>query len=121
MDNEVNRVLRDVGVRWHIYRTRTPNITDNEVLVKAMIGAERSGGMTPRRADVLMQDIFEGQLGPLPKGIDPDVPFTIQFAQAQNAMLPPGGSPTTVQQAERDDGTWCDEYVRTILRGKVSE
>lgn len=116
-DQDVNRVLRDAGVQWHIYRTRTPNITDNEVLVKAMVAAEKSGGMTPRRADVLMADIFEGSLGPLPRGIDPDVPFTIQFAQAQNAMLPPEGSTTPAEPVERDDGTWVSDYVRTILRG----
>lgn len=116
MDHEVNRILRDAGVRWHLFKTRTPNITDNEVLVKAMVAAEKSGGMTPRRADVLLQDVFEGSLGPLPKGIDPDVPFTIQFAQAQNAMLPPSGT-APVERSEQDDGTWVSEYVQTILRG----
>lgn len=114
-DLDVNRILRDAGMVWHFYKTRTPNITDNEILVKAMVAAEKSGGMTPRRTDILMQDIFEGSLGPLPQGIDPDVPFTIQFAQAQNAMLPPGGEATTIE--ERDDGTWVSEYVKTILRG----
>ena len=112
-DTTMNRILRDAGMRWFVFRTRTPNITDNEVLVKAMVAAEKSGGMTPRRADVLMQDIFEGTLGPMPQDINLDVPFTIQFAQAQNAMLPPSGN----TDLERDDGSWCSEYVNTILRG----
>jgi len=113
IDNEINRILRDAGVTWHLFKTHTPNITDNEVLIKAMEASEKSGGMTPRRADVLMQDIFEGSLGPLPKGIDPDIPFTIQFAQAQNAMIPTGGQ---TEPVERSDSDWVKEYVSTILR-----
>jgi len=115
VDNKMNRLMLDEGYRWFIFKSRTPNITDNEILYKAMQAAEKSGGMTPRRADTLMQDIFEGDLGPMPEGIDLDVPFTIQFAQAQNAQIPPDGSAS--QTVERSGADWVDDLVHSWGRG----
>ncbi len=45
-----------------------------------------TGALTPRRADKIAEDIFEGELGPKPQGIDMDIPMNIQFAQIQNAQ-----------------------------------
>lgn len=89
----VNKVLVDDGIRFLVYKSRTPNITENSELVKAMEIAERSGGMTPYRANTLLEDVFEGSLGPEPTGIDLHVPYSLQFAQAQNAQRPPPGRP----------------------------
>lgn len=113
VDNKMNRLMLDEGFRWHIFKSRTPNITDNEILYKAMAVAEKSGGMTPRRADTLMQDIFEGDLGPMPEGIGLDEPFTIQFAQAQNAQRPPGGSPQPIERSGQD---WVDSLIHSWMR-----
>jgi PBSX family phage portal protein len=120
IDDAMNRLLVNLGMRFHTFKTRTPNITDNLILARAMSIAEKSGGMTPRRTDTLMQDIFEGDLGPMPQGIDLDVPFTIQFAQAQNAMRPPGGSSDDgVERARNmpsDDLDWVEDFIKDILR-----
>ena len=80
----VNRfILSRWGARFHVYRSNHPNITDDTELIKMMAFSERSGGMTPRRANNIMQDVYGDGLGPMPKGIDPDVPFSITFAEAQ--------------------------------------
>lgn len=68
---------------YHTLKSLNPNITDDAELIKLMGIAEKSGGMTPRRADRIVRDVFGQNIGPMPKGIDPDIPFTIQFAQAQ--------------------------------------
>jgi hypothetical protein len=45
--------------------------------------AERSGAMSPRRADRIVRDVFGDDVGRLPQGIDLDKPFSITFAEAQ--------------------------------------
>ena len=118
VDSQMVRIMLDQGFRWHFFRSRTPNITDNEILSKAMVGAERSGAMTPRRADMLMQDIFEGELGPLPIGIPLDTPYSLTFAlaQGQTVTAPSEMSDGQVGTVERSKD-WVSEYVDEILDG----
>jgi PBSX family phage portal protein len=97
IDSFMDLLMLDQGYRWHHFRSRTPNITDNDILTKFMEKAEKSGAMTPRRADVLAQDVFQGDLGPMPEGINLDQPYSLQFAQAQNAQRPP------TKPVERED------------------
>ena len=92
-----------MGAKYHEFRSRTPNVTDNESLIQAMRFAELSGGMTPRRADKLLEDVFEGDLGISPKGIDLDIPYSLQFAQAQNGMIPPEGEAPGAQPKEDEE------------------
>ena len=92
-DNTPNRfMLPRWGARFHVFKSRTPNITDDTELIKLMAIAERSGAMTPRRADRIVRDVFGDDIGPMPKGIDPDRPYSIQFAEAQGGRSTPGGS-----------------------------
>jgi capsid portal protein len=118
VDSQMNRIMLDQGIRWHFFKSRTPNITDNEVLSRAMVSAERSGAMTPRRADTLMQDIFEGELGPMPEGIDLDQPYSLTFALAQNAQVvaPSEMSEGQVGTVERSED-WVSQYIDEILAG----
>lgn len=83
-DHLINRfILSRWGARFHTFRSNHPNITDDIELIRMMAFAERSGGMTPRRADRIVRDIFGDDIGPLPQGIDLDRPFSLQFAEAQ--------------------------------------
>lgn len=107
-----NQLIISMGARFHMFKTRTPNITDNTELIKAMGIAEKSGGMTPRRADVLLEDIFDGSVGPLPHEIDPDIPYSLQFAWAQNALKVPEGK----EEMSREKSDWTDEYLNELLR-----
>lgn len=118
VDHPVNMMMLETGFRWHIFKTRTPNITDNEVLAKAMVAAENSGGMTPRRADMLMQDIFEGDLGPLPD-VDLDRPFRLQFAEAQAGLknqTTPAPAKEGSERSSLNDHEWLDSWVDYVYR-----
>jgi PBSX family phage portal protein len=122
VDEPMTRLMMDEGFRFHVFKSRTPNITDNEVLAKIMVAAEKSGGMTPSRADMFLEDVFEGELGPLPEGIDLNIPYSLQFAQAQNAQRPPSPGPTPVEREfdgpdPATDGDWFDQYMAETLRG----
>lgn len=89
-DHLFNRhVLLRWGARFHELKSNHPNITDDVQLIRLMGIAERSGGMTPRRADRIVKGVFGPNIGPLPKNIDLDVPFSITFAEAQST--PPAG------------------------------
>lgn len=110
VDSFMNLVMLDQGFRWHFFRSRTPNITDNDILTRFMEKAEKSGAMTPRRADILAQDVFQGDLGPMPEDIDLDTPYSLQFAQAQNAQRPP------TEPVERSD--WARDFVNQTHWGK---
>ncbi len=83
-DELFNRfVMTRWDARFHAFKSMHPNITDDEVLVKMATTLEKSGGMTPRRADLIAKDVFGEEFGPQPKGIDLDVPYSLQFALAQ--------------------------------------
>jgi PBSX family phage portal protein len=91
----INRfILAKWGARFHTFRSNTPNITDDIELIRLMGISERSGAMTPRRADRIVRDVFGDDIGPLPKGIDLDTPFSISFAQAQQGAQAEGKKPT---------------------------
>lgn len=65
-----------------------------------------------------MSDIFEGELGPMPEGIDLDVPYSLQFALAQKGQVvaPSEMGDGQVGTVERSDD-WIDEYIGEILAG----
>jgi PBSX family phage portal protein len=99
----INRfILARWGARFHTFRSNTPNITDDIELIRLMAFAERSGGMTPRRADRIVRDVFGDDIGPMPKGIDLDTPFSISFAQAQQGARDNSGNPKRVAPAPAD-------------------
>ena len=92
-DHLINRfILARWGARFHQFRSNHPNITDDIELIRMMTFAEKSGGMTPRRADRIVRDIFGDDIGPLPDGIDLDRPFSLQFAEAQASGRASGGA-----------------------------
>jgi len=97
----INRfVLGKLGARFHTFRSNHPNITDDIELIRMMGIGERSGAVTPRRADRIMRDVFGDDLGPMPQGIDLDTPYSLQFAQAQAGGDAGGGAGGQAPQAK---------------------
>jgi capsid portal protein len=82
------------AVYWTL-KSLNPNITSDETLVKMANALEKSGGMTPRLANMIARDVLN-RPAPLPKEIDPDVPYSLQFARAQG-----GGGEVTQQAVEQ--------------------
>jgi hypothetical protein len=64
-------------------KSLNPNVTSDEVLVKMVAALEKSGGMTPRVANMVARDVLH-RPAPLARDVDPDVPFSLQFARAQS-------------------------------------
>lgn len=111
-DHLINRfILGRWGAKFHRFRSNTPNITDDIELIRMMTFAEKSGGMTPRRADRIVRDIFGDDIGPLPEGIDLDRPYSLQFAEAQSGGAGGGAG------GARDTG---DNVSKRMVVGLVS-
>jgi PBSX family phage portal protein len=88
-DHAWNRLLRMAGMVHHFFKTNSPNVTDDEDIIKVMAAAERSGAMTPRRATALLEDILGRKVFPLDGSVNPDLPFSQAMAAAvQNKAKP---------------------------------
>jgi len=84
-DNWINRELFPIlGAVYYKFKSNSPNTTDNSELVKILGGAEKTGGMTPRIARMVLNDILGLELPPLQKTdtFDPDMPFSLSMAEA---------------------------------------
>lgn len=89
-DDWINRILFPLmGVVYHQYRSNSPNTTDNAELVKILAGAEKTGGMTPRIARMVLEDILGKELDEFPEGFDPNVPFSLTMAEAVKNQADP--------------------------------
>lgn len=105
-DDFVNRILfPEMGVVYHSFKSNSPNTTDNAELVQILSSAEKTGGMTPRRADLVLRDILGRDLPGFSK--DPrfnmDLPFSLSMADAvknQADVTEPGQQVTAVKRLE---------------------
>lgn len=126
-DEWVNRILFPrMTVVYHKFKSNSPNTTDNQELVKMLAGAEKTGGMTPRIARMMLEDILGIELPPFPEDIKPDVPFSLTMAEAvKNKADPaePGQQVTALKAIEMltDGGDIFgdasdDQVVERLLR-----
>jgi capsid portal protein len=82
-DELFNRTMfPEMGIIYHRYKSNSPNTTDNQQLVKILAGAEKTGGMTPRIARVMLEDILSAELPDFPSDFPSDVPFSLTMAEA---------------------------------------
>lgn len=124
-DDFVNRVLFAVmDVIWHVYRSNSPNTTDNEELVKILANAEKTGGMTPRIARIVIEDILSRELPDFPPEMKPDIPFSLVMAEAvKNQADPaePGQQLTALKRLAEiarlvgDETGGTGDVVKTLL------
>lgn len=113
-DECMNRLIfPDMEVIYHKYRSNTPNTTDNTQLVKILSGAEKTGGVTPRIARHMLEDILGIDLPDFPDKFPADIPFSLTMAEAvKNKADPtePGQQVTALKALGflTDDGSDVD-------------
>lgn len=92
VDAVINRtIMPELGAVYHTFKSNGPNVTDDEDLIKVMGVAERTGGLTPRIARLILTDILnidEADLPPLSPDVDLDIPFSLQLADAVKNQAP---------------------------------
>jgi capsid portal protein len=105
-DDWINRRLfAEMEILYHKFRSNTPNTTDNAELVKILGGAEKTGGMTPRIARMMLEDILGQELPEFPSAFEEkaDMPFSLLMADAvKNKAQPnePGQQVTALKALE---------------------
>lgn len=86
MDNKINEILVHMGGFTYVkIKSNSPNVTDDEVLVKMLSQSEKTGGMTPNIGREILSDVFNRQIPKIDKeksGFDPDIPFSLTIADA---------------------------------------
>jgi PBSX family phage portal protein len=100
-DEVINRLIfPEMNVIYHKFKSNTPNTTDNTQLVKILGGSEKTGGMTPRIARYMLEDILGIDLPDFAKGFPADIPFSLTMADAvKNQAQPtePGQQVTAIK------------------------
>lgn len=103
-DRLINRIIFPaMGITYHRFQSNTPNTTDNAQLVRILAGAEKTGGMTPAIARVMIENILGLDLPPFPKDFPQHMPFSLTMAEAvKNKADPtePGQQVTALKQLE---------------------
>lgn len=83
-DEFINTVIMpELDAMYHVYQSNTPNVTNDEDLIKVLQVAEKTGAMTPRLARRIIEDIINKPLGTFERegNVNPDRPFTLTVAE----------------------------------------
>lgn len=111
-DSFINlRLFPEMGFRYHKFKSNSPNTTDNAEMVAILANAEKTGGMTPRIARLILSDVLGIDLPGFPEGFDPDVPFSLSMAEAvKNEADPaePGQQVTALKVLKAVSDMWGD-------------
>ena len=83
IDHVINyKILPHLDIKYHRFQSNSPNTTDNKELAQILNFAEKTGGLSPNIARLIMSDIFGFDLGEVdPSKFDGDVPFTLTIAE----------------------------------------
>lgn len=129
-DSFINRILFPaMGVVYHQFKSNSPNTTDNTELVRILSGSEKTGGMTPRIARVVLEDILGIELGDIPADkLDPDIPFSLTMAEAVKNLADqsePGQTVTALKTVKGllGEGAAGEDVVEAlmVLRKQLEE
>jgi PBSX family phage portal protein len=84
-----NQILVQQGIRFHKIKGQSPNVTNDEDLVKILSTAEKTGGITPRIAHMILEDVLNRKLPALIENdpdFNPDLPFSISVGKLARGM-----------------------------------
>lgn len=123
MDHIINKILVHQGFRFWVFRSNSPNVTDDQDLVRILTGAERTGGLTPRISRMLLEDILNRPLPEFPTDdpdFNPDLPFSFTLAKLMHnvgevnqngTMAPQGQTPKAPGKPGRPPNETADDEV----------
>lgn len=101
-DDVINRfIFPEMGVIYHKYQSNTPDTTDNDRLVKILGAAEKTGGLTPRIARYMLEQILSIDLPDFAPGFPADVPFSMTMAEAVKNQAPANEPTQQVAPAQK--------------------
>lgn len=97
-DRHINKILISMGFKFWRYKSYSPNLTNDEDLIRLLNSVEKTGAMSPNLARKVVGDVMNTELPPYSKekhGFDPEVPFSLTMAEAVKGAGSLGGNPST--------------------------
>lgn len=116
-DDFINRIIfPEMGIIYHKYLSNSPNTTDNQQLVKILSGSEKTGGITPRIARDILEDILSKELPAFPKDFPADTPFSLTMAEAVKNKADPTepGQQVTALKVKYESAEQLVETIKSI-------
>ena len=104
-----NQILVQQGIKFHTLKGQSPNVTNDEDLVKILSTAEKTGGITPRIAHMILEDVLNRKLPALVEDdpdFNPDLPFSVSVGKLARGMATSNSEGTLAPtgQEEGDKG-----------------
>lgn len=91
-------IVPALGAASVVFRSNTPNVTDNYELTQLLAVAERSGGLSPHISRLVVEDVLGRDLPEVDPEINPHVPFTLTMLREQlNAQAAIAGQTSTTK------------------------
>ena len=102
--------ITNKGIIYWTFESNTPDLTDNESLIKTLAVSERTGALTPAIARLGLEKVLNRQLGPV-TGVEPDVPFSITIAAGmrKEGEIGGGGRASTLSDLVSEEGDGLGE------------
>lgn len=94
-------IVAGLGAAQVLFKSNTPDVTDNFELTQLLATAERSGGLSPHISRLIVEDVLGRELPPISSVIDKDVPFTMTMLREQlKAQTEVDGTQRTLDDEE---------------------
>lgn len=121
IDETLNKLITQQGFKFWVYKSNSPNVTNDQDLVRILTGAEKTGGLTPRISRMLLEDILNKKLPEFPDNFDPDVPFSFTLAQLMHSAGKANQNGTMESQGQTPKTPESSEVQENIDTDKVSD
>jgi PBSX family phage portal protein len=104
-------ILPSLGAANTLFRSNTPDVTDNYELTQLLAVAERSGGLSPFVSRLIVEDVLGRDLPELSKEIPHDIPFSLTTLRESFGL------------AAAAEGTTTDEVAMQLreLKGMMNQ
>lgn len=104
-----NQIIVQQGIKFHSIKGNSPNVTNDQDLIKILSTAEKTGGITPRIAHMILEDVLNRKLPALIENdpdFNPDLPFSVSVGKLARGMARsnPTGTLSPRGQEEGDKG-----------------
>jgi len=76
-------IVPSLGTPNVLFRSNTPDITDNYELTQLLAVAEQSGGLSPEISRLITEDILGRELPPIAEDVRGDIPFSMTMLHEQ--------------------------------------
>lgn len=91
--------IRFLRLAWSVFKSNSPNVTENADLLRALVNGEKIGAMTPQIGRDVLSTVVNKDLGRIdPEKLDPHKPLTLTLAETLKAKVPATGGGETNSQ-----------------------